>query len=432
MHQVVEEIKSRLEELPDNYEEVTYLLAVSGGIDSMVLLSAFVKLRLNFKVAHCNFQLRGYESYEEEEFVMAHCESLNVPVEVCRFDTNDHKKGGESIQMVARRLRYEWFEQLQQKHRLKYLVLAHHLDDQIESFFINFLRGTGIRGLMGMQLLAGDRLRPMLNLTRNQIEHYANYMELEYREDSSNLDHKYVRNKIRHNVMPLMKEIRPEIHQIFIGNNRKLNEAQEALDYSLAELTTDLNPEQIDKNWFNELPFYYRHAYLSAFGFSASQIVDMATASVGSSFFAGNWVLDVNRESLSLRVNSEPEKAQRYLESDEKVVLHELEFALKEVEGAQIVTDENVAALDLDTLEFPLKIRSWQEGDSFVPLGMSGEKKLSDFFTDQKMGRLEKEQQLIIENGNGAIVWVVGKRISDLFKVTDQTKQTLLIETNLH
>ncbi|MFT7611375.1 MAG: tRNA(Ile)-lysidine synthase [Parvicellaceae bacterium] len=430
MHQVVDQIKMSLAQVVPDFDSKRFLIAVSGGIDSMTLLNACIKLRLNVEVAHCNFQLRGYESDEDEKFIEEFCAHHDIKLHLVKFDTENEKVSGESTQMVARRLRYDWFDQITQNEKLDGLLLAHHLDDQIESFFINFLRGTGVKGLIGILPLNGNRIRPMLNLTKNDIEQYANYLEMEYREDSSNTDFKYVRNKIRHHIMPLLKEIRPEIYDIFQNNSRKLSIAQEALDVGYELCLAEFNVEKIELVWFKKLPIYYQYRLLQGFGFNQSQCDDLVVSKSGSSLQSGNYKILVDRESFQIVEHDNPAYLEYSITKIGDFSVPGLKINFEEKEGSHIERlIETKVSLSKDEIRFPLKLRSWKEGDSFIPLGMHGSKKLSDFFIDEKMNQQEKTIQWVLENKDGRIVWVVGRRISEEFKVKTGTHSTLVIET---
>jgi len=430
MHQVVEQIKKSLAQVVPDYDSKKFLIAVSGGIDSMTLLNACIKLRLKVEVAHCNFQLRGYESDEDEKFLADFCALHELKLHLVKFDTENEKKAGESTQMVARRLRYEWFDEIIWDEGLDGLLLAHHLDDQIESFFINFLRGTGVKGLIGILPKNGDRIRPMLNLTKNDVEQYANYLEMDYREDSSNNDFKYVRNKIRHHIMPLLKEIRPEIYDIFQNNSKKLSAAQEALDVGYAMCLADFDINKVQMSWFKSFPIYYQHRLLQDYGFNQSQRDDLIVAKTGSTIYSDKFEIQVDRDSFQIIERSTEDVKEYTISKMGEFTIPGLVINFEEKSGSHIES-KNVAKISLskDKVNFPLVLRNWRDGDSFVPLGMHGSKKLSDFFIDEKMNQQDKSQQWVLENEDGRIVWIVGRRISEEFKVTSNTNSTLVIET---
>ena len=426
MHPLVEEIKSKLSSVDADFADKKYLLAVSGGLDSMALANVAVKLRLNVTLVHCNFQLRGYESDEDESFVREFAAHAGVPYVSTRFNTEEEKKGGESIQMVARRLRYNYFDQLMKSEGFDYLLLAHHLDDQIEGFFINFLRGTGVKGLIGMLPLSGYKLRPMLDLTKNDIEQYSNYLEMEYREDSSNYEYKYVRNKIRHHVMPLLKEIRPEVYQIFQNNSSKISLAQDALDSVVADMLNTLNNDNISFHDFKEYHDYFQLSYLQQFGFNESQLKNLYEAQSGSRLYSTSHQILIDREFFTIQEYGQTEQKPTLINSIDETGKT---LNARMVAGAHIESDLKLACVDHSKLNLPMILRRWQYGDAFVPLGMKGRKKLSDFFIDEKFDQVEKEGQMVLENGDGRIIWIVGKRVSDEFKVTSNTTETVVFET---
>ena len=430
MHKVVETVQKSLSEIVSDYDSKSFVLAVSAGIDSMALLNACVTLRLNFEVAHCNYHLRGYESDDDQQFIEKYCEDLAIPIRVKEFNVELEKQKGESVQMTARRLRFDWFNQLIEQNEYDFLLLAHHLDDQIESFFINFFRGTGIKGMAGIRKLNGNRLRPMLELTKNDIEQYANYLEMEYREDSSNSDYKYVRNKIRHHLIPLLKELRPEIHDVFLKNNRKMAIAQEALDWSFNDQFSEIDEKAMDKNWFFQVQGYYQYAFLERFGFNSTQLHNLQTAGVGTIFESDSHQIFVNRDNLEIHPIEKKEEVQYKLTSIQNLESNEISLLIEERVGSIIEnSSKNKISVSKSEIVFPLVLRKWAAGDSFVPLGMKGSKKLSDFFIDEKLDQTEKRAQWLLVNGDSRIIWVLGRRLSNEFKVTNETKLSVIFET---
>lgn len=430
MHKVVETIQKCLSDVVPDYETKTFLLAVSAGIDSMALLNVCVTLRLNFEVVHCNYHLRGYESDDDQKFLEKYCEELAIPIRVREFNIDVEKQRGESVQMTARRLRFDWFNQLIEQNEYDFLLLAHHLDDQIESFFINFFRGTGIKGLVGIRTLNGRRLRPMLELTKNDVEQYANYLEMEYREDSSNSDYKYVRNKIRHHLIPLLKELRPELHDVFLKNNRKIALAENALDLGFKEQFLNVNANVIEKKWFFEIPKYYQYTFLEKYGFNGTQLENLQTARVGTVFESDGHQLFVNRENFEIHTKGDNQKTQYQLPSIQNIEEADVTLLVEERAGSVIENStKNKISVSKSEIEFPLVLRKWADGDSFVPLGMNGSKKLSDFFIDEKLDHREKRAQWLLVNGDGRIIWILGRRMSNEFKVTANSEFSLVFET---
>ena len=432
MHKVVQKIKDSISEVVPDYESKRFLVAVSAGIDSMALLNACVKLGVNIEVAHCNFQLRGYESDSDQKFVEDYCTDLKINCFTKKFSVEEEKLKGESVQMTARRLRFSWFDRLIDQEGFDYLLLAHHLDDQIESFFINFMRGTGLKGLVGIRRLNGNRLRPMLELTKNDIEMYANFLEMEYQEDSSNHDYKYVRNKIRHHLIPLLKEMKPEVHEVFLRNNRRFFDAQLALDEGMDHYFGGIDKESVSMKQFLAAPDYYQLRFIEQYGFNSTQLKNLKEAGVGSVFDSLDHQLYVNRTSFEILEKNEPKTIRDQITELGDFHCADFSILMTIKEGQHIEnTDRWKVGVDQSGIEFPITIRRWQTGDSFKPIGMGGRQKLSDFFINEKFDQREKQEQWLMVNGNGKIIWVIGKRLSDEFKIKSNSKSSLIFETKL-
>ena len=430
MHKVVRKIKESISEVAPDFATRKFLLAVSAGIDSMALLNVCVTLRIDIEVAHCNFQLRGYESDSDQKFLTDYCADLGIPMHTKKFNVETEKQKGESVQMTARRLRFSWFDELISERSFDFLLLAHHLDDQIESFFINFLRGTGVKGLVGIRKLNGNRLRPMLELTKNDVEMYANYLEMEYREDSSNHDYKYARNKIRHHLIPLLKELRPELHDVFLKNSRRIASAQEALDEGMEQLFDEINMRKVTKDWFFNIPYYYQHRFLENYGFNTTQLENLRNANVGSNFASEDHRIHVGRDAFEIKKREEENRHQYKIPSMDDFHCVDLSFIITEKEGPHIEnSSKNKVSVDASKIEFPMILRKWKEGDSFKPIGMHGTQKLSDFFVNEKLDHSDKQAQWLLVNANEKIIWIIGRRLSEEFKVTSKSKTTLVFET---
>jgi len=430
MHRVVQKIQDSISEVVPDFESRKFLLAVSAGIDSMALLNACVTLRIDIEVAHCNFQLRGYESDSDQKFLIDYCTDLEISMHTKEFNVEAEKLKGESVQMTARRLRFAWFDELISERSFDFLMLAHHLDDQIESFFINFLRGTGVKGLVGIRKLNGNRLRPMLELTKNDVEMYANYLEMEHKEDSSNHDYKYARNKIRHHLVPLLKELRPELHNVFLKNSRRIADAQEALDAGMENLFVEINKDKVSKDWFLKISRYYQYRFLEKYGFNSTQLDNLKTASVGSSFESADHRIYVNRDTFEIQERKEEEKEQYEITAIDDFHCADLSILITQKEGSHIEdSSKDKVSVDASKVKLPMILRKWQEGDSFKPIGMHGTQKLSDFFVNEKLDKSNKQAQWLLVNGNAKIIWIVGRRLSEEFKVTARSKTTLVFET---
>ena len=412
-----------------------FYIAVSGGIDSMVLVHLCAQLNLNFEVVHCNFMLRGAESDAETQFIESYCHSKGIPIHTKYFDTNTLAiNTKESIQVTARNLRYRWFQEIISLG-FDYVLTAHHLDDSLETVLINFSRGTGLEGLTGIPAQNGNIIRPLLPFSREEIEKYAQVNQIQWREDSSNASDKYLRNKIRHSIVPLFKELNTGFLDSFENTLHHLQQAE-----SLVEDASKLVYEKVVEEKENQLEIYlkpllefqnykaYLFQWLKQYGFTAwNDIYDLVEAQSGKQVFSETHVLlkDRNKLILSERKVS-TNSAVFIIESlDTKV---NIPLKLRFSKAVNIFeTNSNCIFVDENKLNFPLVIRKWQEGDYFYPSGMNGKKKLSKYFKDEKYSLLDKENQWLLCSED-QIVWVIGKRADERFIVKETTKNSIKIE----
>jgi tRNA(Ile)-lysidine synthase len=417
-------------------KEKKLLLAISGGIDSMVLLELCHHSNLDIRVAHCNFQLRGDESDEDEKFVKSSCEKMGVLVFVNHFETKKFAEEQKlSIQLVARKLRYDWFKTLLINNDYDYVLTAHHLDDSLETFLINFTRASGLDGLTGIPKQNGPIVRPLLAFSRNEIERYAKENNLKWREDSSNSSDKYLRNKLRHEVIPILKEINPGLLNSFESTISNLQQAQTMVDDAsrivYRKVVSDINfQKRINLTELMQLPNYqaYLYQWLEPFGFSDwSSISDLVTAQSGKQIHSQNHTVLKDRDELIIFQKQKTEETGQFLiDKSQKDVKFPLKLSFCKADDIS-VQSTNTIFVDEEKLRFPLEIRKWQEGDLFYPSGMEGKKKLSKFFKDEKFSLLDKSNTWILCSDN-QIVWIIGKRQDDRFKVTTQTTQILQIQ----
>lgn len=417
------------------------VLAVSGGVDSMVLTDLMQKAGAHFVVAHCNFHLRGEESDGDEQFVREYAEKNDLQCFVNHFDTEKYAaKKGVSIEMAARDLRYAWFEELRQQLGYDKIVLAHHADDQIETFFINLLRGAGLHGLKGMKSKNGVLIRPLLWASREQIRKYAIENQIVWREDHTNAEMVYLRNKIRNQLMPLMDEISVDARNSIgksIGFLASENELyRQLLNEKFSQLVSvDGSVQSVEKSVFQcDNGFQLLFEWLRQYGFNTDQcrfVFEGLEDSVGKHFYSPSHQVTVERDSLHLSERKESyhdafiiEKGVGQIENPLKI-----RFSKFEISG-QFAVDKSplVAMLDFDKIAFPLTLRHWRQGDRFHPLGMRGSKLLSDFFVSQKYTNYQKENQWLLVSANGDILWVVGQRIDDRYKVVKDTKTVFKAE----
>lgn len=414
------------------------ILTVSGGIDSVVMADLFFHSGFNFAIAHCNFQLRGEESNADEFFVKKIAEKYKVPFFINRFKTSEYAdKEKISIQMAARELRYNWFEKLLKEQGYNYIATAHHQNDQIETFFINLLRGTGIAGLHGILPKQGNIIRPLLFATRNLIEVYAKENNIIFREDSSNSSLKYQRNYIRHNILTHFKSISPDFEKVMFENIDKIYQAEQVMNQYIEIKKSELI--QIEKNGIfinikklkelSPLKIFMYHI-LNQYGFNnevIDNLIPILDTTSGKQFFSSTHRLVKDRELLIIaQINSNTDEIDELLIFEETNRIKSpisIDFRItKENEILKINTDRNWAYLDFDKLKFPLVLRKWRKGDFFIPFGMKGKKKISDFFVDQKLSLIEKEQTWLLCS-NDDIVWIVGHRIDDRYKLTNQSRK---------
>ncbi len=436
-------------------QDENILLAISGGMDSMVMLDLFHRAGFRFGIAHCNFSLRGKESDGDAKFVKSAAKKYKVPFSQKKFKTEQYaKESGLSIQMAARKLRYDWFEEIRSENGYDFIATAHHLDDQIETFFINLIRGTGIAGLHGILPENGRLIRPMLFAFREDVEKYARENHLHYREDSSNQSLKYTRNQIRHQLIPVLQTIQPAFASSItetinkIRNFEMIGQAVVTRNRNLLFQQED-NQIRIEIRQLKKLVPLKAHVYelLSPLGFN-SRVIDNLLDALDSghekTFFSPTHQLIKDRKNLIITGIRDAGCGMRdagcgirdagcgMRDKNEEFVIEagvkriespvKLKFNIKKLSPDFIIpTTSDVASLDYDRLEFPLTLRKWQAGDAFNPFGMNKKKKLSDFFNDKKFTLTEKENTWILLSNN-QIVWVIGQRIDNRFKLTTKTK----------
>jgi tRNA(Ile)-lysidine synthase len=419
------------------------LLTVSGGIDSMVMAHLFHRSNFKFTVAHCNFMLRGEESDEDEAFVEKLAKNdFKTEFFVAHFETEDYAKDQKlSIQQAARELRYKWFEEIRLANKLRHIATAHHLDDQLETFFINLMRGTGISGLSGIPLKQNRIIRPMLFTNRAEIEEFAHKNMLPFRNDSSNQSDKYLRNKIRLKLFPLLEDINPVFRDTISQSILNLKSTELIYKEQIQKLNLkkcDKNGEiriEIDKLKTLEPGLHYLFELISEYGFNRSGCSDIFKSLDGISgkqFFSPTHTLIRDREHLIIYPNQIiMEHTSEYLiMSGATEISDPMHLKLEEIKNTgdlELNNGNDVAMLDFDRLTFPLVIRRWQEGDFFYPLGMKSKKKLSDFFIDNKMSIKEKSDIWLLCSCK-EIVWVIGIRIDERYKVRPKTSNILMIK----
>ena len=412
------------------------ILALSGGIDSMVLADLFMKTKANFVVAHCNFHLRSEESDGDEKFVRDFAEKHGIQCFVKHFETEKYaEENGISIEMAARDLRYAWFEELRQQLGYDKTAVAHHADDQAETFFINLLRGAGLRGLKGMLPQNGVIIRPLLWASRGQIHQYAVENQILWREDHTNAENVYLRNKIRNQLLPAFDELHPEARQGLYKSLEHLASENELYRELLKEKLSKIvaHDDGVQKAKVPELvegpiSFQLLFEWLRQYNFNTDQcrfIYEAMETGIGNKYYSPTHQLVIGRNELQLSEIKPVDDEEIQIEMGEEEIVSPIHLRFSQFEkNADFNIDKSpeVAMLDADKIHFPLTLRHWRHGDRFHPLGMNGSKLLSDFFVDQKFTEVQKKNVFLLVSVENQILWVVGHRIDDRFKVTSETK----------
>lgn len=415
-------------------KESKLLLAVSGGLDSMVLLHLCKSSRFDIAVAHCNFQLRGEESNKDEKFVVEVCKELEVIFFVTKFYTvNYAETNKQSIQVAARELRYDYFHTILANNEYNYILTAHHLNDSLETFLINFTRGTGLDGLIGIPQQNEKVIRTLLPFSRIEIEKYALENNILWREDSSNQTDNYQRNNYRHNLIPILEKQNKNFLQSFHNTIDYLQQAQSMVEdasrLAYAEIVVEDETIQINIEKLLTYPNYraYLQHWLHKFGFTAwNDIYNLVTAQSGKQVLSDDYILLKDRNYLILYLKQkEDEFVTISIAKEELEVKFPIKLSLCNVDSISNANRNTIFA-DEAKLQFPLQIRKWQEGDVLFPFGMKGSKKLSKFFKDEKFSLLEKANTWLLCSNN-QIVWIIGKRQDERFKVTETTTKILKI-----
>lgn len=417
------------------------LLAVSGGVDSMVLLHLYIAAGYTPGIAHCNFHLRGAESDGDEKFVRSMAENFDLIFHQQDFDTEQFAdKSRISIQMAARKLRYRWFEEIRKKHGYKFIATAHNQDDVIETFFINLSRGTGIRGLTGIPVRSEKVIRPLLFASRESIVDYTTKHDIRFREDSSNASHKYLRNRLRHQLIPMLEEENPSFRNAMMDTILKLAETEKLYKQELDQLKKKLMRTEGERTRISirDLSAFSAKRsilfeILSEYNFSSLAMEDITHSLEGPSgkqFLSATHRIVKDREDLIITPLDQKEERKYYLEHESGRISEPIDLEWMVVEHTEtfhIPNDRKIACLDLQKLHFPLMLRHWQTGDYFQPLGMDGMKKISDYLIDMKVSLPDKERTWMLTSENN-IAWVIGQRIDDRFKVRPETTQVLMMK----
>ena len=407
-----------------------YIVALSGGADSVALLLLLDEMGYKVHALHCNFHLRGEESDRDERFCEDLCLKKNIPFHRIHFDTlmyaETHKM---SVEMAARELRYRYFEQLRKDIGAEGICVAHHQDDTVETVLLNLVRGTGLRGLTGIQPRNGAILRPLLCVTRTEIEAYLATKQQDYVTDSTNLETDFVRNKIRLQVVPLLRQLNPAVSENIVRTAEHLTEAQKVLD---AVVDTYKGSNQLDLCALQQVGSaeYIVFEWLKQYGFNGSQVQQVISAETGS-IFSSPTGYEVLKDRGRLLVEPTimaftpiriPEEGTYVLPDDRRLKVRR--------SNPFVSKDSHEATLDARQVRFPLTVRRVEEGDWMIPYGMTGRKLLSDLMTDLKMSLFDRRRQLVVVDTQGAVVWAIGLRTDHRCRVTDATQEVIAIKIN--
>ncbi|WP_405564555.1 tRNA lysidine(34) synthetase TilS [Polaribacter sp. Asnod6-C07] len=419
------------------------LLAISGGVDSVVLHHLFYQLKIDISLAHCNFKLREKESDLDEEFIAKLAKANNKPIFTINFDTVVFAKNNKlSTQIAARELRYTWFQELVEKHNFDYILTAHHANDNLETFLINLTRGSGLDGFTGIPKKNGNIVRPLLPFTRDEILNYAKDNNIDWREDASNASTKYVRNKIRHQVVPILKEINPSLLETFAKSLQNLQESQQIIEDRIQDVSSKIIKKdssstlEITKYTIAEInklsnPKAYLYQLLKDYNFTEwHDVYDLLSAQSGKQVFSKTHRLLKDREflilskidlSTSQEMTFKIQKYQSEITTPIHLVLEDIDEKSKE--------NKQTIYIDKNLLKYPLLVRKWENGDYLYPTGMLGKKKLSKYFKDEKFSLLEKEHTWLLCNADNEIIWVINHRQDRRFSSTKNTENYLKITT---
>ena len=420
-----------------------YLVAISGGADSVCLLLKMIEEGRSVEAVHCNFHLRGDESDRDETFVVSLCQRLGVPLHRVHFDTKEYAALHKvSIELAARELRYRYFEQLRQDIGAEAIMVAHHRDDNVETVLMNMVRGTGIRGMAGIRPVNGHILRPLLDMSRADIEAYLARKGETYVTDSTNLEDDATRNKFRHHVIPLLQSLNPKASENIHSTSRHIAEAEKILSWAISRARHDvfLSPSliDIDKLLSFVSPSYLLNEICRDYGFTPSQCDDMLAAAsashVGATFLSSTHIAAIATVGGSLCIQFAPKSAQpkeyRLPEPGIYRLADGLSLTLEKTDISddfRISKSPEVATLDINKVKFPLTLRPIRQGDRFTPFGMKGTKLVSDYLTDIKCSVIDRQRQMVVEDATGMIIWLVGRRTNDKSRIDSSSNAALII-----
>jgi tRNA(Ile)-lysidine synthetase, N-terminal domain/tRNA(Ile)-lysidine synthetase, C-terminal domain len=413
------------------------IVGFSGGADSVALLSVLSRLGYDCIAAHCNFHLRGNESQRDEDFCRSFTQSVNVPFYKIDFDTEKYaKENSVSIEMAARDLRYEWFESLRQKLEAQAIAVAHHIDDSVETVLMNLCRGTGIRGLVGIRPKKGFVVRPLLSVTRKDVLSWLSENKLSYVTDSSNSSEVYTRNYIRNKILPALLKVNPSVNVAISRTTEHLSDVEALYLHVVEDARKQIFIGELELSIEKLLDYPAQETILfellKPYGFSRVVVLEVFQSlnkESGKVFFSPEYRLVKDRDKLLLGPVKEEEKIEFVIEESDEDFFGPLNLAFKtrDIDSSFVIEkSKSIACLDYDKLKFPLVLRKWKQGDWFIPFGMKGKKKLSDYFSDSKYSLIEKERAWLLCSGDD-IVWLIGERLDNRFCITEKSKRACLI-----
>lgn len=412
------------------------LIAISGGLDSVVLAHLCNKLHFNISLAHCNFQLREKESDLDEDFLIDLSQKSSNQIFTTKFNTTEFAKNNKlSTQIAARELRYNWFQELIEKHQFDYILTAHHADDSLETFLINLTRGSGLEGFTGIPEKNKNIIRPLLPFSRNEILAFARENKIDWREDASNASTKYIRNKIRHQVIPVLKEINPSLLESFAKTTKNLKESQQIIEDKIDEVSSLIIPKEdgitkINIEKINQLsnPKAYLYQLLKEYNFTEwNDVYNLLSSQSGKQVFSKTHRLLKDRNFLLLSKNIVSNEIEFiFIEESTSEIKNPIHLNFEAVDKKSTENKQTIY-VDKDLLKYPLIVRKWKHGDYLYPKGMQGKKKLSKYFKDEKFSLLKKENTWLLCNNNNDIIWVINNRQDNRFKINNLTKKAIKI-----
>ena len=434
---MIRKIRTYIEKYKLIRQDDTIIVGISGGADSVALLHILTRLNYSCIAAHCNFHLRGDESDSDEAFTQEEAKKLNIPFYKKDFDTTTYARQNRlSIEMAARELRYQWFEKLRTKCQAQAIAVAHHQDDSIETLLLNLTRGTGVRGLSGIQPRNGMIIRPLLAVNRTEISQWLAKQTISFRTDSSNLSDEYTRNFIRLRVLPLLEELNPSVREAILRTSEHLSDVEmvylDWIENECRRLVDQHHRISITQLLASAAPQSLLYEIIKPYGFTrplSDSVFKSLRGQPGKVFDApdSGYRIVTDRDFLLITTQKEKDKTVYTLKANDSLQLPiRLQTKTTKItDSFDIQRKATIGTFDYDQLTFPLTLRTWDEGDWFIPFGMQGRKKLSDYFSDRKFNRVQKDQTWLLCSGSD-IIWIVGERIDERYRIKKTTKTALI------